>query len=413
MGYTDQTIKRYQEYVNNGLANLMEFVGFHAVEKSSRGMIIADFEGNEYLDFLGGYGVFALGHSHPKVIAAVEKQLHMMPMSSKVLFNGVQAELAEKLAEIAPGNIKYSFICNSGTEAVEGALKLARLYTGKTEIIGTAGGFHGKTYGGLSASGRDIYKAPFKPLVPEFSHVPFGDIDAVKGAVTANTAAVIVEPIQGENGVIVPEDNYLIELRKLCTEANVLLILDEVQTGMGRTGKMFACEHYGVVPDIITLAKALGGGVMPIGAFMSTPEIWKAMEPNPLLHSSTFGGNELASAAAVAAISAIQEENLAQNAEIMGEYLLTGLRNIAEKNPECVVAVRGKGLLVGVEFTDKDIAALVIAGFAQQRIVAAYTLNNPKVIRFEPPLIVTKADIDRVLTSFESSIKSVMELIAD
>jgi len=413
MGYTDQTIKRYQEYVNNGLANLMEFVGFHAVEKSSSGMIITDFEGNEYLDFLGGYGVFALGHSHPKVIAAVEKQLHMMPMSSKVLFNGVQAELAEKLAEIAPGDIKYSFICNSGTEAVEGALKLARLYTGKTEIIGTAGGFHGKTYGGLSASGRDIYKAPFKPLVPEFSHVPFGDIDAVKGAVTANTAAVIVEPIQGENGVIVPEDNYLIELRKLCTEANVLLILDEVQTGMGRTGKMFACEHYGVVPDIITLAKALGGGVMPIGAFMSTPEIWKAMEPNPLLHSSTFGGNELASAAAVAAISAIQEENLAQNAEIMGEYLLTGLRSIAEKNPECVVAVRGKGLLVGVEFTDKDIAALVIAGFAQQRIVAAYTLNNPKVIRFEPPLIVTKADIDRVLTSFESSIKSVMELIAD
>ena len=413
MDHTNQTIKRYQEYVNNGLANLMEFVGFHAVEKSSRGMVITDFEGNEYLDFLGGYGVFALGHSHPKVIAAVEKQLHMMPMSSKVLFNGVQAELAEKLAEIAPGNIKYSFICNSGTEAVEGALKLARLYTGKTEIIGTAGGFHGKTYGGLSASGRDVYKVPFKPLVPEFSHVPFGDIEAIKAAITENTAAVIVEPIQGENGVIVPNDNYLIELRKLCTESGVLLILDEVQTGMGRTGKMFACEHYGIVPDIITMAKALGGGVMPIGAFMSTPEIWKAMEPNPLLHSSTFGGNELASAAAVAAISAIQEENLAQNAEKMGEYLLAGLKDVAEKNPESVVAVRGKGLLIGVEFTDNDVAALVIAGFAQQRIVAAYTLNNPKVIRFEPPLIVTKEDIDRVLTSFESSIKSVMELIAD
>ena len=413
MDYVNLTIDRYKKYVNIGMANLLEFVGFHAVENISRGMYITDSTGTDYLDFLGGYGVFSFGHSHPKILAAVADQLYKMPMSSKVLFNGKQAELAEKLAEITPGELTYSFICNSGTEAVEGALKLARLYTVKAGIIGTSGGFHGKTYGGLSASGREIYRAPFAPLIPDFTHVPFNDIKAVEEAINERTAAVIVEPIQGENGVIVPNDDYLPKLRELCTQHNILLILDEVQTGMGRTGKRFACEHYGVVPDIMTIAKALGGGVMPIGAFISTPKIWKAMEPNPLLHSSTFGGNELACAAAIAAIEILEEEKLAKNAEEMGDYLLNGLKEIAKEHKETITAVRGKGLLVGVEFTDNDIAALVIAGFAQQNIVAAYTLNNPKVIRFEPPLIVEKHQIDKVLSSLQLSIRSVMELISD
>jgi len=413
MDYVNLTIDRYKKYVNIGMANLLEFVGFHAVENISRGMYITDSTGTDYLDFLGGYGVFSFGHSHPKILAAVADQLYKMPMSSKVLFNGKQAELAEKLAEITPGELTYSFICNSGTEAVEGALKLARLYTTKPGIIGTSGGFHGKTYGGLSASGREIYRAPFAPLIPDFTHVPFNDIQAIEEAINERTAAVIVEPIQGENGVIVPDDDYLPKLRELCTKHNILLILDEVQTGMGRTGKRFACEHYGVVPDIMTIAKALGGGVMPIGAFISTPKIWKAMEPNPLLHSSTFGGNELACAAAIAAIEVLEEEKLAKNAEEMGDYLLNGLKEIAKEHKETITAVRGKGLLVGVEFTDNDIAALVIAGFAQQNIVAAYTLNNPKVIRFEPPLIVKKHQIDKVLSSLQLSIRSVMELISD
>jgi putrescine aminotransferase len=390
----------------------MDFVGFHAVEWEGHGVVVRDSAGVEYLDFLGGYGVFALGHAHPKVVRAVQEQAARMPLSSRVLFNRPMADLAEKLAEVTPGALQFSFLCNSGTEAVEGALKLARLATGKTQIIGTDGGFHGKTFGGLSASGREVYRAPFAPMVPDFLHVPFDDAKAVNAAITDDTAAVIVEPVQGENGVIVPSDDYLPALRKVCTDRGVLLILDEVQTGFGRTGALFACNHWGVTPDIMTLAKALGGGVMPIGAFTATPEVWKAFEPNPLLHSSTFGGNEMACAAALAAITAIIEEDLPGNAARMGARMLAGLCAIGDKYPGTITEVRGKGLLVGVEFTDRDIAALVIAGLAHHRILAAYTLNNPCVIRFEPPLIVTDAHLDRALEAFDEAVSGVMELLA-
>ncbi|MHB9134000.1 MAG: aspartate aminotransferase family protein [Armatimonadota bacterium] len=411
--FVEDTIEKYRRYVNPGLANLMDFVGFHAVEWSGHGAVVRDSAGTEYLDFLGGYGVFALGHAHPKVVRAVQEQAARMPLSSRVLFNRPLAELAERLAQVTPGALQYTFFCNSGTEAVEGAIKLARLYTGKTQIIGTEGGFHGKTFGGLSASGREVYRAPFAPLLPDFLHVPFADANAVAAAITAETAAVIVEPVQGENGVIVPPDDYLPALRQVCTEHNILLILDEVQTGFGRTGKLFAADHWGVTPDIMTLAKALGGGVMPIGAFMGTPEVWHAFESNPLLHSSTFGGNELACVAGLAAIDAIIEEGLPARAAVLGDQLLDGLRAVADKYPGTITEVRGKGLLIGVEFTDRDIAALVIAAFAQQRILAAYTLNNPCVIRFEPPLVVTDVQIQRVLEAFDSAVASVMELLAD
>ena len=409
--FVEETIEKYRRYINPGLAALMDFVGFHAVEWSGEGMVVRDSQGVEYLDFLGGYGVFALGHAHPRVVRAVQEQAGRIPLSSRVLFNRPMADLAEKLAQITPGNLQYSFFCNSGTEAVEGALKLARLATGKTQIIGTIGGFHGKTYGGLSASGREVYRAPFAPLVPEFSHVPFGDVAAVAAACTEQTAAVIVEPLQGENGVIAPPDDFMPALRQLCTERGILLILDEVQTGLGRTGTLFACQRWDVTPDIMTLAKALGGGVMPIGAFVGTAEVWKAFEPNPLLHSSTFGGNELACVAGLAAIEAIMEEGLPANAAVMGEYLLNGLRAIGEKYPGTITEVRGRGLLIGMEFTDRDIAALVIAGLAQQRMLAAYTLNNPCVIRFEPPLIVKREHIDRLLAALDVAVAGVMELL--
>ncbi len=411
--YVEETIEKYRRYVNPGLANLMDFVGYHGVEVQGAGATVIDSAGIEYLDFLGGYGVFSLGHAYPSVVRAVQEQVARMPLSSRVLFNRPMADLAERLAAITPGDLQYTFFCNSGTEAVEGALKLARLSSGKTQIIGTEGAFHGKSFGGLSASGREVYRAPFAPLVPDFSHVPFGDVAAMSAAISEHTAAVIVEPIQGENGVIVPPDDYLPALRALCTERGVLLILDEVQTGFGRTGALFACQHWGVTPDIMTLAKALGGGVMPIGAFTATPEVWKAFEPNPLLHSSTFGGNQLACVAALAAIEATLSENLPHRAGVMGDLLINGLRAVAEKYPGAITEVRGKGLLIGVEFAERDIAALVIAGFAQHHILAAYTLNNPCVIRFEPPLIVSEAQINFVLTAFDEAVSGVIELLAD
>jgi len=402
--YLKETLERYSRHVNPGLTALVRFIGFEAVEWEARGAVVKDSAGLEYLDFLGGFGALSLGHSHPEVVAAVKDQLDRMALSSKILFSKPQADLAARLAELLPGELQYAFFCNSGAEAVEGALKLARLYTGKTEIIAAEGAFHGKTFGGLSASGRELYRKPFAPMVPGFRHVPYGDSRAIDQAMNEATAAVILEPIQGEAGVIVPPAGYLKEVREICTRSKVLLILDEVQTGLARTGWLFACQAEGVVPDIICLAKALGGGVMPIGAFASTAEIWKVFEPNPLLHSSTFGGNPLACRAALAALEVIVRENLAERARKLGDLCLGRLKKLAAGFPHFIKEVRGRGLLIGIEFTHADVAGLVIAGLAQRRVIAAYTLNNPCVIRFEPPLIITEEQIDAALKALEESL---------
>lgn len=408
----EQVVARYRRYVNAGLASLFKFMGFEAVEWRAEGSRIWDTEGREYLDLLAGFGTLALGHRPPAVVQVVKEQLDRMPLASRVLFDQPVADLAAELAGNLPGDISKSFFCHSGAEAVEGALKLARLYTGKSGIVATEGGFHGKTLGALSVSGRSSYRKRFTPLIGDVIHVPFGDAGAAAGAFYEGTAAVIVEPIQGEGGVIVPPDGYLAALRDLCDQRGALLILDEVQTGFGRTGTMFACEREGVVPDIICLAKALGGGVMPLGAFASTAEIWSVMEENPLLHSSTLGGNPLACAAGLAAVRAIREMDLPSRAARLGEGALARLREIQDEHPAIVSEVRGRGLLIGVEFSDPDIAGLVIAGLAQRRVIAAYTLNNPKVIRIEPALTIPEGELDRGIDALAESVAQAEELVA-
>ncbi|GAG27651.1 unnamed protein product, partial [marine sediment metagenome] len=260
------------------------------------------------------------------------------------------------------------------------------------------------TLGALSVSGREVYRKPFAPLVPRVVHVPFGEADALAAAVGEETAGVILEPIQGEGGVIIPPDDYLPAARAICDKAGALLIADEVQTGLGRTGAMFACEQSGVVPDIVCLAKALGGGVMPIGAFSSTPKIWACMEENPLIHSSTLGGNPLACAAGLSSVREIQRQELPARAIRLGEHALGRLRQIQQAQPDLILEVRGRGLLIGLQFTDSDIAGLVIAGLAQRRVVAAYTLNNPEVIRVEPALTIPEDQLDRGIDALAESI---------
>ena len=300
---TQETVEKYAKYVNPTALNLLRLGGFDKIEWEGCGATLKDLHGTEYIDCLGGYGVFSLGHANPQVVEAVVAQMRRLPLSSKTFLNKPLADLSELLASIAPGDLQYSFLCNSGTEAVEAALKFARMATGRTEIISTIGSYHGKTYGALSASGRERYKTPFAPLVPGFTHVPFGDVPALTAVVDDATAAVILEPIQGENGIFVAPDGYLQAARRLCDKHGALLILDEVQTGLGRTGKMFACEHWDVAPDLMTLAKALGGGVVPIGALLGTPAVWdKVFKENPFIHTSTFGGGEMACAAGLAAI---------------------------------------------------------------------------------------------------------------
>jgi putrescine aminotransferase len=336
-----------------------------------------------------------------------------MPASVRAMPRPAEADLAALLAEVTPGDLRFSFFCHSGSEANEGAIKLARLATGKPGIIATEGAFHGKTMGALSASGRDKYRKPFQPLVPGFKHVPFGDADALEGAIDDRTGAFMVEPIQGEAGVRIPPDDYLPRVREICDRHGILLIVDEVQTGMGRTGRMFACEHAGIVPDILTTAKGLGGGVMPLGAFTARPHLWEKMTADPFLHSSTMGGNQAACAAGVATIRTILEENLLPRATEMGDLLLAGLRELQRRHASLIRDVRGKGLLLGVEFENSDIA-LLVAGWALPRgLIAYFSLNNPTVLRIAPPLIITREQIATGLDRLDGALNDVTQLLQE
>ena len=401
----DLVYREYVDSVNPGLARLLKIARMDKVECRAEGAVIRDDDGKEYIDCAGGYGVFTLGHRHPEVIAAVKDQLDRMPLSSKLFLNKPMADLATLLRAISPGDMQYSFFVNSGAEAVENAIKLARLATGRVEVIATTGAFHGKTFGALSASGREVFRKPFEPLVPSFDHAPFGDIDALAAIVNDRTAAVILEPIQGEGGVMVPPDGYLKDVRRLCDEEGALLIADEIQTGLGRTGRLFAVEHDGVVPDIMTLAKALGGGVMPIGAVIGRPGVWAKWQKNPLLITSTFGGNQLACAAAHAAVTVIIREKLWERARVLGERLQTALRAIAAEFPRVIHDVRGRGLLVGVELTREGLGGVIVPEMVKNGVATGYTLNLPRVIRFEPPLIIDEAQLDKVVDVFAAAVK--------
>jgi putrescine aminotransferase len=410
---TDEIVELTERHLNPGLAKVLRFAGLD-VEWYAEGCYIWDVQGRRFLDCLGGYGMFALGHRHPKVIEAVRRQLDLMPMPSKIMFNAPQARLAARLAERLPGNLPYSFFCNSGAEAVEGALKLARKATGRTRFIATLGSYHGKTLGSLSVSGREVYRKPFEPLVPGCIHVPFGDADAVAAHIDHDTAAVIVEPIQGEGGIRIPPDDYLPRLRELCDRYGALLIVDEVQTGLGRTGRWWGVDHTGVIPDIVTLAKSLGGGVLPIGSFSASESLWNAMfGDNPLLHTSTFGGNELACAAGLAALQVIEEEGLVENAQTVGTALLNGLRQVQVEYPDFIQEVRGRGLMIGIEFHEPDFGELTITHMIQRGVIAAYTLNNPKVIRMEPPLIMTREQAEFALQVFADSVVAARALVQE
>ena len=411
---TQDVIEKYQKFVNPTQVALLKVGGFDHIEAYAEGVTLFDLEGNSYIDCLGGYGVFSLGHRHPKVVQAVKDQLDKIPMASKTFLNKPLADLSAKLAEITPGNLQYSFLSNSGAEAAEAALKIARMASGKTDFVSTIGAYHGKTMGALSVTGREVYRKPFEPMLPGAVFAPFNDADAIDAAITDKTAAVILEPVQGEGGIQVPSDDYFPRVREICDRHGVYLIADEVQTGLGRTGKLFAVEHWNVKPDILILAKALGGGVMPIGATLATEAIWaKVFRENPFIHTTTFGGGEMACAAALAALEVTIEDDLPARAAENGAYFLRGLKQIAAAHPNILKEARGLGLMLGVEFTDSDIGKLVIGTMVHRGVIAAYTLNNPKVIRFEPPLIITRAQIDTVLGVFAAGVQDALDLLGD
>ena len=354
-----------------------------------QGASLWDINGNEYIDCSSGHGVANLGHAHPKVAAAIAEQSTQLVTLFETFYNDKRAELMEKITSLIPGLDKV-FFCNSGTEAVEAALKFARVSTGRKNVIAAMRGFHGRTMGALSATFNKKYKEPFEPLVPGFSHVAYNNIDALEAAVTAQVATVILEAVQGEGGVYPADPQYLQAARRICTERGALLIIDEVQSGLGRTGKLFAFQYSGITPDIVCIAKSLAGG-LPMGAVLFGDSI-KNLAPG--LHGSTFGGNPLSCAAAVAAITAIIEEDLPGQAAAKGAYLLEELKSI--ESP-LIREVRGRGLMVGIELKQK--VAPYLAALQERQILA---LNaGLTTIRLLPPLVITREQLDRVVETLK------------
>jgi acetylornithine/LysW-gamma-L-lysine aminotransferase len=354
-----------------------------------KGAIVWDINGNEYIDCTGSYGVCIVGHCHPRVVEAVQKQVETLIACHASFYNDVRSELLEKIIQIAPKGLDKVFLSNSGAESVECAIKLARKYSGKPEIIAMVGAFHGKTMGALSATWKKKYRAPFMPLVPGFKHVPPDNLEKVMEAITDKTAAVLVEPVRGEGGVRVPSDDFLPGLREICDEKDVLLIFDEVQTGFGRTGKVFACEHWNVVPDIMCLAKSVAGGI-PMGATFAREDVMSAFQLGE--HSSTFSGNPLVCAAASAAIDVLVEEKLPERAATLGRYFKGKLEGLAEKY-RIVREVRGLGLMLGMELRF-DVYNILL-GCMDRGVLVLDAGRN--VVRFLPPLVIEKKQIDRVV----------------
>jgi acetylornithine/N-succinyldiaminopimelate aminotransferase len=372
---------------------------YPVVLRKGSGVRVYGIDGKEYLDFVGGIAVNILGHCPRKVVIAVQKQVQRLIHCSNLYYIEPQIKLAKLLVENSFAD--RVFFCNSGAEANEGAIKLARKFAkeylspDRFEIITCHGSFHGRTYGALTATAQEKFHNGFSPLLPGFKYVPFNDIDALKKAIDKNTCAIMLEPIQGEGGVRVPDKDYLKKVREICDEAGILLILDEVQTGMGRTGRLFAHEHFGITPDIMTLAKGLGAG-MPIGALLATEKVSKAFTPGS--HASTFGGNPVVCAAAIATIETLlEDEFIFDNVQRMGRYFMDRLNSLKQDFPDIIISVRGMGLLIGMELL-RDCSDIVNACLGKGLLINC-TAGN--VLRFTPPLTIQKKDIDLCIDILE------------
>ena len=411
-----KTTENFRNYINKGFLEYRKSVteagDFAVTEWTGHGSVLVDVLGREYIDILGGFGLYSTGIRHPRIVEAVKAQLDRSPQYSQEMLDPLRAQLGHVLSLLTPGDIQYGFFANSGTESVEGAMKLAKFYTGQKGFIAMLQGFHGKTLGSLSLMGKSIFREPLLPLLEGVRHAPFGDAKAVEmilasaKATGEGIAAVVAEPIQGEAGAVVPPDDFWPRLRELCDYYGVLLIADEVQTGFGRTGKVFGVDHWDVAPDIMCLGKNLGGGVIPMSGFLSTPKIWEVMEPNPFMHTTTTGGNPVACAAALANITVMLEEDLPGQAAAKGEYVMKKLNGFKETFPGVFKTIRGKGLLIGMEFVNDKVGYDVAAGLFSRGVLTAGTLTNAETIRFEPALNIPYELLDEVFNRLEDVLKN-------
>jgi putrescine aminotransferase len=413
-----ETVESYERFYNRGFITYRKSVTeagqFAALEWSGEGSILHDLLGREYIDCLGGYGIFSAGVNHPRVVQAITDQLRRMALNSQELLEPWRAALSRVLAAVTPGDLQNSFFINNGTDAIEGAIKLARLYTKRNTFISTLGGFHGKSMGSLSLMGKASFREPFMGGLQDVRFIPYGDAAALEAefrrceAVGVGIAGVVLEPVQGEAGGVVPPDDFFPRARELCTSYGALLIADEIQTGMGRTGKMWGVDHWDVVPDIMCLGKSIGGGVMPLSAFIASAKIWEVMIPNPIIHSTTFGGNPLACAAGLAAIQVTLEEDLPGQAAAKGEFLLRELDCLQQKYPAVLQEAHGKGLLIGMEFPAQEIGWKVASGLFKRGVLVAGTYSKAQVIRIEPALGISMDLLVEMLNRLEDTFKEVV-----
>ena len=411
---TKETLRYFDEYVSPGWLKYRKSVSTNSavLEWTDHDAVVNGLYGEEFIDCLGGFGIYTCGHRNPEILDAVKAQLDHQALHSQELLDPLRGYLAKALADITPGDLQQCFFTNGGAEAVEMALKLARIATGGRWYISTVGAFHGKSMGAISVGGKDTYRIPYTPMVQQVQHVEYGSAEDARKAVRnlqavgEKVAAVIVEPIQGEAGVIVPPKGYLAELRGICDEYGVALIFDEIQTGMGRTGTMWRCEAEDVTPDIMTFGKAFGGGIMPITGIICRPPMWtQELIDNPwLLGSPTFGGNPVCCAAALATIKYMIDHDIPGQAKRKGAALKSGLQKLKGKYSSVVVDVRGEGLMLAAEFVRSEVGYEVAKGLFARGILTAGTLNNSKSIRFEPPAVITEEQIGTVLDRMDGAL---------
>jgi putrescine aminotransferase len=399
----------YRAHLSKGRATLAELFGSH-MEVRSQGARLWTSDGEEFLN-CGGYGVFITGARHPIVMDAVLTQLTTHPVATRILLEPTVARAAAALCSVMPEGLDRVHFALGGAEAVETGLKLARA-NGKRRIVSMQHGYHGKSMGALSATAKEVYQKPFRPLIPDVTHVPFGDADAVKHELVSHPGevCVIVEPVQGEGGVIIPPQGYLRRVSELCREHDGFLIVDEVQSGMGRLGEWWGCDLEGISPDVLLSGKALGGGVLPVSAAVATKDAFSPFDKDPYVHTATFSGAPLLMAAVQGTITAIKEDRLVTRSAELGARLLPEIDRIARKNiGELVVDVRGCGLLMGVELVEAGLAGELLIELFNHGVVANHSMNGNSVVRFTPPAVITDADVNFLLEAWDRATKDLIE----
>jgi putrescine aminotransferase len=410
----EESVRYWTDHVNEGFLQFRKSVStdYTAVEWEDEGAVFRDIHGKEFIDILGGYGIYVVGHRHPTVMKAVRDQLDRQAIHSQELIDPLRTYLAHLVALVTPGDLQFAFLTNSGTESVEGCLKMATLATGRHHYIGAVGAFHGKSMGSLGGTSKAVFREPFLPLM-HWTHLPWGDIDILAKMMKTfdftgdRVAAVVIEPIQGEGGINVAPEGYLAAARELCDKYGAMLVFDEIQSGMGRSGKMFACEHDGIPPDLMALGKGFGGGVMPIGAVAGTAKTWEKYIENPFLHTTTFGGNPVACAAAIATLNVLLSEELPRQAGEKGAYLLGKFAELGARYPNLLKLWRGRGLMLGLEFADDHLGYAVSKNLFARQILIGGTYINSRTLRVEPPLTISYPQLDRFLQALDESLAAV------